>query len=113
MIVRLYGIAFCMSILFFLILIVLGQKQKVTNFLLLFMAITISNFGYYSICTAEYSRFMSAAGWKAACSVSPYLCVHDSVLCISNQFGNGILQQCGAGYKRRRLFFKEGIRTDA
>lgn len=53
MIVRLYGIAFCMSILFFLILVVLGQKQKVTNFLLLFMAITISDFGYYSICTAD------------------------------------------------------------
>lgn len=53
MIVRLYGIAFCMSVLFLVILIILGQKQKVTNFLLLFMAITISNFGYYSICTAD------------------------------------------------------------
>jgi len=53
MIVQLYGIAFGMSIMFFLILIVLGQKQKVTNFLLLFMAIMISNFGYYSICTAD------------------------------------------------------------
>lgn len=53
MIVRLYGIAFCMSIIFLLILIVLGQKQKVTNFLLLFIAITISNLGYYSICTAD------------------------------------------------------------
>lgn len=84
MIVRLYGVAFCMSILFF-----------------------------DTDCFREYSRFMSAAGWKAACSGSPYLCVHDSVLCISNQFGNGILQQCGADYKRRRPFFKEGIRTDA
>lgn len=53
MIVQLYGIAFCMSVLFLMILIILGQKQKVTNFLLLFMAITISNFGYYSICTAD------------------------------------------------------------
>lgn len=53
MIVRLYGIAFGMSIMFFLILIILGQKQKVTNFLLLFMAIMISNFGYYSICVAD------------------------------------------------------------
>ena len=61
MIVRLYGIAFCMSIIFFLILIILGQKQKVTNFLLLFMAITISNFGYYSICTAySLERAVSA-----------------------------------------------------
>lgn len=55
MIVRLYGIAFCMSILFF-----------------------------DTDCFREYSRFMSAAGWKAACSGSPYLCVHDSVFQISS-----------------------------
>lgn len=53
MIIRLYGIAFIMSVFFFIFLVKIGQKQKITNFLLLFAAISIGNFGYYSICTAS------------------------------------------------------------
>lgn len=53
MIIPLYGIAFIMSVIFFILLVKIGQKQKITNYLLLFVAISIGNFGYYSICTAS------------------------------------------------------------
>lgn len=53
MIVQLYGAAFGISVIFFIILVMIGQKQKITNYLLLFAAIMISNFGYYSISTAD------------------------------------------------------------
>ncbi len=53
MIIPLYGIAFIMSVIFFMLLVKIGQKQKITNYLLLFVAISIGNFGYYSICTSS------------------------------------------------------------
>lgn len=53
MIIPLYGIAFILSVVFFLLLVKIGQKQKITNYLLLFVAISIGNFGYYSICTSS------------------------------------------------------------
>lgn len=53
MIIKLYGMAFIMSVLFFLALVIIGQRQKITNYLLLFMAIMVGNLGYYVICTAE------------------------------------------------------------
>lgn len=53
MIIPLYGVAFILSVIFFLLLVKIGQKQKITNYLLLFLAISIGNFGYYSICTSS------------------------------------------------------------
>lgn len=53
MIIHLYGIAFVISMLFFMLLVKIGQNQKITNYLLLFLAISIGNLGYYSICTAS------------------------------------------------------------
>lgn len=70
----------------FLILVILGQKQKVTNFLLLFMAVIVSNSGYYSICTADSFEDAVRAN------------------CIPDWPRHGILQQSGTGYKRRLLF---------
>lgn len=52
MIIQFYGMAFILSVLFFMVLVMIGQRQKITNYLLLFMAIMIGNLGHYVICTA-------------------------------------------------------------
>lgn len=53
MAIQFYGIAFIMSVIFFMILVMIGQRQKITNYLLLFMVIMVGNLGYYIICTAD------------------------------------------------------------
>lgn len=47
-----YALGFLLSMVFLVILVIVGQKQNITNFLLLFVAITISNLGYYTISIA-------------------------------------------------------------
>ena len=61
----------------------------------------------------KYSRLMSATGWKTAPPVPFGVGVRDFIFCIPSRFWYGILQQSGIGYKRRRLFFEEGIRINA
>ena len=50
--VNLYSISFLISILMLVFLLVVGYKQNITFYMLVFVIITISNMGYYSISSA-------------------------------------------------------------
>lgn len=52
MIEYLYYSAFLVSMIFLVMLVIIGQRQNITNFILLFVAIMVGSLGYYSICTA-------------------------------------------------------------
>lgn len=51
--VNIYAIAFLVSILMVVLLMVVGHRQNITYFLLVFIAIMISNLGYFTTATSE------------------------------------------------------------
>lgn len=52
MIAGLYALCFVLSMVFLVLLAIVGQRQNITNFLLLFVAIMIINLGYFTISIA-------------------------------------------------------------
>lgn len=63
MIVNIYAILLCISIIMIIALTNIGQRQKITHYILAFAAIMISNFGNYTISIADTLN-MAIAGQK-------------------------------------------------
>ena len=60
---NIYAILLCISIIMIIALTVIGQRQNITQYILMFAAIMISNFGNYVISTADTLN-MAIAGQK-------------------------------------------------
>lgn len=51
--INIYLIAFIFSFIFLIALVIIGQKQNITYYLLMFVGILICNFGYYTVSISE------------------------------------------------------------
>lgn len=49
---NIYGVGFVLSVVMLILLILIGRKQNINNYIMIFVAVMISNYGYHSVSVA-------------------------------------------------------------
>lgn len=50
---NIYGVGFVLSVLLLIILILVGRKQNITNYVMIFVAVLLSNYGYHAVSVSK------------------------------------------------------------
>ena len=49
---NIYGVGFVLSVVFLILLIIVGRKQNINNYIMIFVAVLLSNYGYHAVSVA-------------------------------------------------------------